>query len=166
MQKIFERVLYQETLTFIIILFFMALLGGLWYGLDVQLKHMEKVTATVEESQEEYKELRKIEEEFELANNKVRLAEAILDIHVQWTRSFQDFENVLPQGVYINNLSFGADRIGVIEGAAVTREALKELNKNLEESICFGEINVPTAAFAQKENANFQIDFIINEECL
>ena len=86
-------------------------------------------------------------------------------LRINWTNFFNEIDRVLPEGIIFNEIA-NVDYKVLVSGVATTREALLEFKSNLEKSECFSTVNVPISNIVVKKNVDFQVDFVINKECL
>ncbi len=163
-KKSFRLIIRQEIRLFIPLTLFVIVLLAVNFNLALQLSGLEKLYA-LEQSQKEYQELRSYEDKFRETNSSVLLAAALQSGHLRWSPVLKKISEAVPEGVNLKKLA-AEDRTVSISGAAKTREEFLSFEEKIKASDCFSEVNVPLSNLTSKENAVFQIDFKVNDNCL
>ncbi|MDP2683976.1 MAG: hypothetical protein Q8P20_02860 [bacterium] len=112
-----------------------------------------------------------IEDATKLLNSQLELVKNIQDKHVYWTIFLNDFSELVPDNITINNLEFYTNilsgsntRTFKISGIANARQDFINFESNLTNSEYYSEINAPLSNLIQKENINFVITGILSNE--
>lgn len=154
----------QGMLFLLVVLFLIIILFDINIILRFQLSSLEK-NYSLEQSQSKYQELKKYEDMFKQINSKTVLLYNIENNHLYWSKFFYELDKVVPGGILINDISNTGYKV-FLKGKSAKREDLIKLQENINASQCFSDVNVPLSNLVNKENTNFQIDFIIKEDCL
>jgi Tfp pilus assembly protein PilN len=120
---------------------------------------------SVQQSQEKYQQLSIYEDKFKQVNSLDKTLRKIQTGHLHWFNLFQQLSSTVPEGIYISGLSTKDYSIFLV-GKAKTRDNLLNFKSKLEENECFQNINVPISNLVVENNVDFQIDFVIKNECL
>jgi Tfp pilus assembly protein PilN len=161
--KIFRTIIRQEIRLLIPLFFFMVVLAAINFNLGIQAEAIEKASS-FSQNQKEYQDLKLFEDSFKEVNAKTSFASNLQQGHIYWSNIFQELENVIPEGVYLTDVS-NRDYQLVIAGKAKTRDNLLEFQDNIKNSECFMNINMPLSNLVNKEDIVFQMDFAIKKEC-
>ena len=111
-------------------------------------------------------EIASYESVFRDTNAKTVKISTLLANHVSWTKLFRTLEGATPEGVLYTHLLTKNDYTITLNGTAANREALLLLQKNLNESGCFQNADVPLSNMLVKENIDFQLNAIMQKSCL
>lgn len=143
----------------LLLVFILALYGGLWlslyysaYNLDKDYSYLikQQITPKQEELEKEIKDL----------NNKINL---INSITLTPTIGFSTIDKIIStasEGIALHDISISADQAVSIKGIAKTREELVTFKDQLNQLDILSPIILPITALEEKENANFE--FITN----
>ncbi|MFH0969062.1 MAG: PilN domain-containing protein [Patescibacteria group bacterium] len=116
-------------------------------------------------SQKEYQELAAYEEKFNEANSKIAYISKLQKNHLNWLEAFDKINNIVPENVYLTDLST-SNYVFSLAGKAKTRDGFLRLQENIKSESCFSEVKAPLSSLASKEDVVFRIDFSVKEECL
>jgi len=134
------------------------------YILDININSMEKQAESSVDAGE-YKKIRKLDEEFSLANVKMSKIIEIDASQFYWSELLKGLSRITDDGVAVTDLS--TKNLAVfIAGVSRDRENLIDFKEKLEREDCFEQVNLPLSNFVSKDNVGFQIDFKIKENCL
>lgn len=162
--KLFQRILHEELLFVVPLLVFIILLFNVYYVLNYEFNSLS--AAGLEgRSQDKYQELNVYEEKFKEMNESVAVLSKLQTNHLHWINVIDELGNSTPDGVYLNNLSTKNYQIFLL-GKARSRENLLNFKAKLEESSCFESINIPLSNLVVKDDIDFQMDLMVNNDCL
>lgn len=163
-KKTFRRILKQEMLFLLPFVVLIIILGNIYYVLTLE-KNTGIEVGAINTSQEKYQELSFYEDKFTKINESVKVILKIQSAHIKWSEVFKELGTITPQGVTISNFSNKNYQIFLI-GRARTRDDLLSFKSKLENSSCFASINVPLSNLVVKNDVDFQMDLLVNQECL
>lgn len=163
-KKNFMLVIHYELLFSVPILAFFVILLTINFSLKIRAQGMSDSFSSGE-YQEEYKELKIYEDNFEKINSKTLSILNIQKNHLNWTSAFYKINKIVPDSIYLSDLATSDYRISLI-GKAKTREDLLKFQENIKSEECFSNIEVPLSNLVSKENVEFQVNFDIKENCL
>ncbi|HPN54654.1 MAG TPA: PilN domain-containing protein [Candidatus Moranbacteria bacterium] len=163
-KKIFHGILRGEFLFFLPIFIFICILLSTYYTIILQ-KNSSSIVHMSQQSQDEYQKLDKYEKKFKEINEKDSLLAKIQNGHVHWKNVLLEFSNIIPDSVYLNNISNNDYKV-FLAGKARSRDDLITFKERLENSACFQDVNVPLSNLVVKNDIDFQIDLVLKEECL
>lgn len=157
-------IIKQEMLFLLAVLFLIVILIDINFILQFQLSSVEK-SYSIEQSQSKYQELKNYEDKFKQINSKTALLYNIEMNHLYWSKFFYELDKVIPDGILINDISNSGYKVS-LAGKSAKREELLKFQENINATQCFSDVNLPLSNLVNKENANFQIDFKIKDNCL
>lgn len=163
-KKIFGIILHEEFLFLSPIIVLIFILLNIYYVLTLQ-KDSSAAANQRKQSQDNYQQMNIYEEKFKQVNT---LGQELVEIqsgHMYWQQPLQELSNIMPEGIYLSNISTKNYTIFLI-GKARTREDLLGFKDKLDSSECFQDINVPLSNLVVKNDVDFQIDLTITEDCL
>lgn len=163
-KKLFRSILHEEFLFSLPIVLFIIMLLNIYYILTLQRNVLISQHLS-QQSQEKYQQLNVYEEKFKQINSIDQELKKIQDGHLRWQNIFLELSRLVPDGVYVSNISTKNFKV-FLNGKAKTRDSLIDFKNKLETSACFEEINVPLSNLVVKDDVDFQIDLNIKEECL
>jgi len=163
-KKIFHKILRGEFLFFLPICIFICILLSTYYTIILQ-RNSSSIFYMSQQSQDEYQKLDKYEKKFKEINEKDSLLAKIKSGHLYWKNVLVELSNIIPDNVYLNNISNNNYAV-FLAGKAGSRDDLIKLKDNLEASQCFQNVNVPLSNLVVKNDIDFQIDLVLKEECL
>lgn len=163
-RKIFKIIINQWILFTIPLVVFIAILLSIKYILVTE-KNTLYLLASTEQSRGQYAQLTEYEKKFEQVNNASQVLYKLEQGHLHWKKLFENLDEAVPQGVEISNISTKNYQVFIL-GKARNRETLLLLKDKLEEVDCFEAVNVPLANLVVKNDVDFQIDFVIKDNCL
>ncbi len=109
------------------------------------------------------KELSNLQEPLEIKEKTIKINEEIININnfyrdkIYYTSALNEIFNLMPEGSYLNNLSFINNKVS-LSGFALTRDDLLLFKERLEEN--FKEVNFPPSDWVKKESINFSVTFL------
>lgn len=163
-KKLFLRILENEVLFIFPIFVLIVILISVYYILTLQ-RDVIYNAYSAQQSQEKYQQLEVYEKKFKQTNLLVQTINNIHSEHIYWLNFFQQLSKILPNNNYVTDLST-KDFTVFFVGKAKTRNDLLDLKNKLEAEPCFKKVNVPLSNLVVKEDIDFQIDILINEDCL
>ncbi len=163
-KKVFHNILCGEVLFSLPILIFICMLLSAYYLLIMQ-RNISNDLYSMQQTQNEYRELNMYEEKFKEANEIDSFLIKIQNGHLRWKNVFIELSKITPREVYMNNISTKDFKI-FLAGKSKSRDDLISFKNNLENSFCFQEINVPLSNLVVKSDIDFQIDLTIKKDCL
>lgn len=166
----FRMVLAQGSGIIFLGFFYCCALLGISALLSLQLASLQGSSDEESSMAPKRSEVESYEKIFRETNTRVSEISLLLKNHISWEKFFRSLEAATPQGVLFtkiltkNDLSFSAS------GTAPNRDALLLLEKNMNESDCFRAEDdrpmVPLSNKLVKENIDFQLDAVIEKNCL
>lgn len=163
-KKIFGIILREEILFLLPIVALIFILLNIYYVLILERNSSMAVHAT-KQSQDKYQQINIYEEKFKQINELDQKLVKIQSGHLQWQGIFQGLSGVMPEGVFISDLSTKDFSVFLV-GKARTREDLLDFKNKLEAVECFQDVNVPLSNLVVKNDIDFQIDLKVTENCL
>ena len=163
-KKIFRLILREEALYLLPILMFIVILGDIYYVLNLQ-RNSSVAASSLDMSQSKYQELSGYENTFAKVNVSVAALSKIQDLHLHWLNVLRQLSSAAPDGVTISDFSTKDYQVFLV-GKAATRDDLLNFKSNLEGSTCFQNVNVPLSNLVVKDDVDFQMDFVITQDCL
>lgn len=118
-----------------------------------------------QQPKEKYEQLEIYEEKFKQTNSLTQTIKKIQAGHFYWQNFFQKLSEIIPDNVYITDLSTKNLDVFLV-GKAKARDDLLGFKNKLESEECFESVNVPLSNLVVKEDVDFQIDISIKEACL
>ncbi len=162
--KLFREILHEEVLFIFPLLVLIVILISVFYLLKIQ-RDANNLTYETQQKQSQYQELNKYDKAFKEINAASSFLIKIEGGHLHWANILNHLSWVIPNGIIVDN--FASKNYNIyLTGRAAKRDQLLELKRNLENSACFKDINVPLSDFVVKENVNFQMDFVVSQDCL
>lgn len=163
-KKTFRSILKGEALFLLPVVLFILILLNIYYVIVLQRNSLVNENS-LQQSQSKYQQLGIYQEEFKQVNSLSQALGKIQSGHLHWTNLFQNLSEATPDNIQISNLSTKNYTVFLV-GKAKTRDDLLNFKNKLEESSCFQNINVPLSDLVVKDNVDFQIDLMINKDCL
>lgn len=163
-RKRFFLILKQEVFFLFPIFIFFVILLNIFFVLKIQ-KNETDLLNSQQQSQKQYQQLNFYEEKFAKMNDQIGLVSKIQTKHIYWSRIFDIIDEMANENVYFSDISTKDFHL-YFAGRAKTREDLMSLKNKFENQGCFENINVPLSNLVNKENADFQMDLSVKEECL
>lgn len=163
-RELFLKVLEDELLFIVPSIVLIAMLISIYYILTLQ-KNVILDAYNAQKSQKEYQQLEVYQGKFKQTNLLVQNINKIHSKHLYWLNFFNQFSKILPEDVYVTDISTKDFNVFLV-GKAKNRDNLLDLKSKLEAEPCFKNINVPISNLVVKEDVDFQIDISINEDCL
>ncbi len=162
----FRFFLWQLFLIFVLECSYLAILGGIFFILDYQLKSYQSIDDGIVSSSYQEKQLAEYERKFREANEQADTVGKISAAHIYFTGAFTLLDRILPEGIVIERIAT-KDYTVVLSGKAVKRDDLLALDASLKnEGECVENVNVPISNLFSQEDIEFQVDFAIKESCL
>lgn len=164
-KKTFHAIVQQE------ILFLMPLLVVIVMLIAANMILKIQKSSVISESEQtqsngNYKELKKYEDEFGKANAFTVTAAKIQDNQLHWSYILKKIADTIPDGISIDSIATKDFQVIVI-GKARNRDNLLALKDALsQEGDCFENLNIPLSNLVVKDNVVFQLDFMVKEACL
>lgn len=125
----------------------------------------QELTSLILKNSINIKATQEINEEIIVANEKINNAYDIQSKFKKWSQFFVDLSKLKTEKVSISLLKiYGENNILEMQGKAQTRQDLIKLQKTLEESTMFTEVNLPLNDLISKENNSFNIQAQINPD--
>lgn len=163
-KKLFFQVIRQEMLFTIPVLFFVFILVLVNLLLKTKIEGLDSVFSRGS-TQREYVEIKKYEDKFNEINAKTSNILKIQNNHLNWLGFFYKLDKIVPENIYLSDLSTNNYQISLI-GRAKTRDDFLKFQDKIKTEDCFSDVNVPLSNLVSKENVDFQIDFKIKDNCL
>ncbi|OGI22202.1 MAG: hypothetical protein A2808_02330 [Candidatus Moranbacteria bacterium RIFCSPHIGHO2_01_FULL_55_24] len=158
--------LWQLFLLFLLEIFFLTILIGIYLILDFQLKSIHSIEAKqTGTSLYEENMLRQFEQKFRGTNEAIDVVGKFDATHLYFSQVFRLLDREQPAGIVLRQLST-KDYTVTLAGTAAVREDLLLFDERLKASSCISRANVPLSNLFSQKNIDFQIDFDIKPECL
>lgn len=156
----------------ILVLSFLLILSGVLFLTKISLQEELKSQQAILKNNQEQKKIKKIknlESEIKSFNDKIEELQDYYQNYFNLTDIINDFSSTLPDGVYINSISF--DKIKnkeevvevKVQGYCPDRERLREFDSNLNKTEKFTEINFAKENWTQPKEINFSLSFKIKK---
>ena len=162
--KLFREILHKEVLFVFPILVLIVILINIFYLLKIQ-RDSNNTTYATQQKQTQYQELNKYDKDFKAITDASSLLIKIQNGHLHWANVLNHLGQVIPAGITVDNFTNKNYDI-YLTGKAVKRDQLLEFKSNLEKDACFKNVNVPLSDLVVKENVDFQMDFVVSQDCL
>lgn len=162
--KKFKLIIWQEFIFLFIVVFFICMLASTNLVLKVEFSGMESA-ANIEKSQEKYQELQSSESEFSQANSKIKTLVKLDKSHLHWTNVLRALDAAVTDEITLSELATDNLQVTII-GKAKTRDGLLRLKEDIAKSDCFADVKIPLSDLVQKEDVEFQVDFMVEEKCI
>lgn len=114
---------------------------------------------------ENYEKIRKYDEEFINMNSYFSRVKKIQDEALYWSNIFLNLNKLDSSGIVFDEF-VAKDLKLMIVGTAKNRETLLKFKDSLEKDACFSSISLPLSNLVEKDNVTFQMDLMINLNCL
>ena len=163
-KKLFRKILHQEILSLFPVFVFVVILCNIYYLLSFEQENVV-ASQSIEQSKDKYKLLGSYEEKFKQINTETDVLLKIQAGHLHWHNIFEKLNADVPEGVVITNFST-KDYAVFLVGKAKNRDILLNFKSKLEADDCFDGIDVPLSNLVVKENVDFQMDFLVKQNCL
>jgi len=144
-------------LVFLII--FILLLGGAFFSLFVMTKAQEEAIE-IRESGSKMQELFQTEKKIAEINQILDQVHRKQKETISWTLILEEMSEITPKGIYLTNFSYdkNSNTIHLI-GWAEERKDVLFMEKLLEESPLFEQVNSPLSNLLKQEEINFSFNF-------
>lgn len=156
-------ILWQLFLIFMLEIFILSILLGVYMVLDMQLRSLQSVAHTSMLPQE--KKLNEFEGKFRGVNEAIDVIGKFHMTHLSFTNIFLLLNETLPEGIHLNRLTT-KDYTVTLTGIADKREDALALEAELKNNECVSRVNLPLSNLFSQENVDFQMDFDIKPTCL
>lgn len=157
--------LWQSCLVLLLVLFYMAILGGMYVLLSYEAKNAESALASYSQYDQETKRLLDYQATFKQANTLSQDLQRYLTEHHQWGKLFMLLESLTPEGVALVELITKEYTVSLI-GRADTRDQFLAFEAALKEAGCTSDVKVPLSNLFTQTELDFQLDFNVKRECL
>ncbi len=160
----------------ILFLFFVFCLILALLSLDTYFKinaDSEKVFLESANNKFDNPEIVSFKKSIEIANDDLKKLNVFYENRVFFSKILEDVSNLLPEGIYLNNISIsflpatkkqGKSIEISLSGFSLTREKLLSFRRRLENSKKFSEIVFPPSDWTKSENINFSATFKLNNK--
>lgn len=163
-RKFLLFVIWQEILIIFTAMVFFGVLFSANLILSMNYKSIQKDGEKYFD-REEFREIKRYEDEFAEVNNKVSLVDSVQNNDYYWTNFLYELSRITPEGIKLNELS--SEQLDItLSGRANSRDELIVFRDRLEESDCFSEVSVPLSDIVKKEDIDFKIEVEIDKNCL
>jgi len=109
--------------------------------------------------------IEKYDREFLETNKNMSEVKILAKDQLYWSNFFLKFSDKVPTEVVLNFLINENYKV-TVSGISQNRDSLILFKENLEKENCFTDIKLPLSDLASKEKIDFQIDFLVKEDCL
>lgn len=157
--------LWQTCLILVLVVFYTAVLGGIYFLLHYQVKGAQSALESFNQYNQESKKLTEYQESFRQANSLSADVSRYLDQHHRWGKLLVLLEGLTPEGVSLVGLTTKEYTVS-IAGRANTRDQFLAFESALKVAECTSDVKVPLSNLFTQTELDFQIDFNVKEECL
>jgi hypothetical protein len=161
----FRFFLWQLFLVFLLECFYLAILAGIFFILDYQIKSYRLVDDGLVSSSFQEKKLAEYEKKFREANEQADTVGRISVSHIYFTEAFMLLDRILPENIVIERVATKEYTVA-LSGKAAKRDDLLALDASLKGEECIENVNVPISNLFSQEDIEFQVDFSVKENCL
>lgn len=162
-KKLTKLIIGQELVIVLVALLFITVLFSVNLILSFQREAVLSESLGAED--ERYVKMEKYEKLFEATNQKVIFINSLQKKHLYWSNLFLKFNDVVPDGILINEIANDNYKI-LVFGKADTRDILLAFKDKIGNNDCFENVNIPLSNIVVKKDIDFQIDFNIKKSCL
>lgn len=163
-KKLFRLIIKQEILFLFPLLVLIVIMLDIYWVLGIQRSSMIE-TGSLEQNQGKYKELNEYEDKFKEINTTTAILSKLQQNHLNWSSLIELITNVTPEGIYLSDFT-NKDYQILLTGKAKNRESLIAYKDALVASGCADNVNVPLSNLVNKSDVDFQLDFIVKQECI
>jgi Tfp pilus assembly protein PilN len=163
-KRAFLKIIRNEFLFSVPIAALFLIIATVNFSLNIKSQDIDR-SLNSDNSQKEYQELASYEKKFSEDNSKIDYISKLQKNYLNWLGVFDKLNNVVPDDVYLTNLSTN-DYVISLAGKAKTRDEFLKLQENIKSESCFSDIKAPLSSLASKQDVVFQIDFSVKEDCL
>ncbi len=163
-EKLFRAILHEEFLFIFPMLVLVIMLAGIYNLLRIQ-RSQDLASYELAQVQDQYQQLNKYDKDFKKINEATSLLLEIQAGHLHWFHVLERLSADVPVGIRVENLATKNYNVYLI-GQARSRDGLLEFKAKLEQDDCFETVNVPLSNLVVKENVDFQMDFLVKQNCL
>jgi len=158
--------IWQLFLLFIIEVFVLTVMGGIYVVLDGQLKGLQNAGAGLDAASSiQEQKLDEYEAVFRDVNAKADKIGRIRYGHTYFTGVFLVLDAVVPEGISLETLDTKGRTI-MLTGQAKTRDSLLAFGDALKGNDCVESANLPISNLFSQTDIEFQLDFVMKENCL
>ncbi|MFZ1626270.1 MAG: PilN domain-containing protein [Candidatus Moraniibacteriota bacterium] len=157
--------IWQTTLVFLLELYYIAILGGIFTILTYQTKVNNDTLVVFEQVNEEAKKLASYQEEFKRINAEAESVARYQRSHLHWSALLALLQKLTPDGVILVEL-LTKDYTVSLSGQAKTRDQFLRFEAALKGDECVSDVRVPISNLFSQVAVNFQIDFNLKKDCL
>lgn len=162
-KKILKFVILQEIMIIVITLLFFGAIKGVDAVAKFRLNSIEQDLA-VKESDGNYQEIKKYENELKEAGVRVAFIKNIKNFNVDWVIIFNKLTKLLPQEVVLTSVS-GTGLDLVVKGNAQSRDILIKMKEDIQADGCFQSVDIPLSDIVLRENIEFEMNLGVNMKC-
>jgi len=156
-QKAFKKVLFWGFSSLIFVLIFLALLSSIWWYLLIQLKSIQGIVDGLESSpqNEAFKELK---QEIDGVNQKLQYFNQLQRQETEYSFYVEKLTELTTQDIKFKRIWIDGNKF-VLEGTAITRQALLSFKDALGDSPYFKNLDTPLSNFLKQNNIDFSFAF-------
>lgn len=160
----FKLAIRIEILLTIIFVIFLAVLFFFQYIINLNLSSL---AAAYEKNENlpKYNKIKDYDGQFEQVNSLTGEVLSVKRSQLYWTILFIKLNGVVFSGITINSLST-QDYLITLKGTAKSRSDLILFKEKLDNEQCFSNVDLPISDLVNKDNVNFQINFLFKEDCI
>jgi Tfp pilus assembly protein PilN len=157
---------------FVVSLATLMLIAYEWYNVDLQaqmarsvnneLKNAERL---LQSKKDELKQFADVQEDSKILEDKISILKALSKVRLREVKSLDFLQAITPEAVWFKSVVY-KDKVFVLEGYAVTDDALSALIKELESSIYFTDVILMKASEEKQDTGtvkSFQVRANIGE---
>jgi type IV pilus assembly protein PilN len=163
-KKLFRLIVKQEVLFLFPLLVLIVIMLDIYWVLGIQKNSMIE-TGSLEQNQGKYKELSEYEDKFKEINTATAILNKLQQSHLSWSNLIEVITKSTPDGIYLTDFA-NKDYQILLTGKARNRESLIAYKEALIASGCADNVNVPLSNLVNKTDVDFQLDFMVKQECI
>jgi hypothetical protein len=163
-KKTFSAILSREMLFLFPVIVFIVILANIYLVLGIQ-KDNTATAGNGLQSQGDYKQLHEYEDKFKQTNDLATFLSHAASQHIHWSRLISKISDIAGDEIYLSELSTKDYQVFLL-GKAKSRESLISFKDAIANSGCADSVNVPLSNLVNPSDVDFQMDFMIKQECL
>jgi Tfp pilus assembly protein PilN len=162
--RVFRFVLRQGWELLILAIFTFIALWSFQMILKINYVLTEK-NLNFDSRKNEFEKIKNYDNSFKKINEQLNNVDKIQKDQIYWSYFLDKISREIPRGIVLNGL-LNKDFQITLSGSADERITLLDFKNKLEKEECFEEVNLPLSNLTSKNNIDFQIEFILKNNCL
>lgn len=150
----------------------LALIAYEWYNVDLQTQIAKAVNNDLKNTERQLKSLKDelllyadVQEDSKVLEEKISILKALSKVRLREVKSLDFLQAITPEAVWFRSVVY-KDKMFILDGYAVTDDALSALIKELESSIYFTDVILMKASEEKQDSStvkSFQVQAKIGE---